>query len=116
VDIVNKTAVHPKVGLLEPLALASCKSCDNHEATVREMAEKKRHFSGPEVIVKAASVISSTPKSTLVEIRGREPQVDILDGDGHVVKSFPEVQDQGVVVEVKWANGWRVAALKTSPV
>lgn len=114
IDVVNETAINPKTGVLEPLALSTCKTCDNHEQTVRELVRDKQHFTRKEVSILRASVIGDSSAATFVELHGYEPKVDIVDASGNVVQSFPEVKDQGFVFNLQWTrHGWRVVKLQT---
>lgn len=115
IERVNETALHPKVGVLEPLALDTCKTCDNHEKTVRELVRDKQHFSKPEMSITSTSIVGDSEVATFVELHGHEPKVDIVDDTGQSVQSFPEVKDQGLSFNLKWTpNGWRVVKLETT--
>lgn len=113
-DVINETSIHPKVGMLEPLAMDSCKSCDNQEKTVRELVRDDQRFTMRQMDVISTRVLGGSTGTTQVELHGYEPNVDIVDNRGNSVESYPEVKNQGMVFELKWTpNGWRVVTIKT---
>lgn len=111
---LNKTGLHPKTGVLEPLALKSCKSCKNHQEVVQKLVARNYKFTKNQMAVKSVGLAGDSEVATFVEVHGYEPKVDIVDDAGHSVQSFPEVHDQGLVFELNWTpGGWRVATVKT---
>lgn len=111
--LLNETGLHPKVGILEPLALSTCKSCKNHQNSVRELVAEKQHFTKRQMSVKSVAIAGDTQAATNVEVHGYEPKVDIVGADGGFVKSYPEVRDQGLIFELYWTRqGWRIATVK----
>lgn len=111
-DLINETAVHPKGGVLELFATSSCKSCDNYESTVQGLVAKQRKFSGPELTIKRVINIGLLRSTANVEAHVRELPVEILEANGDVAKKFSGREDDGVVFELNWQRGWKVAAVR----
>lgn len=110
--LINETAVRPKNDVLDPLATENCKSCDNYEETVKGLVAKNRKFSGPEIEVKSVKNIGYRGTSADVEAHVMDRAVNVVEANGDIVKSFPAKDDDGVVFELHWQDGWRVAAVR----
>ncbi|WP_148043413.1 hypothetical protein [Flexivirga caeni] len=101
IEVVNRTATDPKVGLLEPLALETCKTCDNHEGTVRELSAKGQKFSGREANITKSDIVGHSEVATFVKIHANEPEVSIVDSNGTIVKRYPEIVDDVMVFNLR---------------
>lgn len=114
VSVINEAYQFQKPGLLEPMALASCKTCDLWEQSVVDYSAKGEHTDGPVYrsggkFYIAANLLDLSPAS--VHVGSKFPSVDVrlVDKSGRVVKT--ETADKPeMVFPVVWTNdGWRIA-------
>lgn len=112
ISLINSAGQKPKVGVLEPLALASCKSCDNYEGTVRYFVQHGERFDGPQYKIKKTDVLGHSEVGTFVRVIASEPAVNIVGVSGDNVKSYPAVDSSISVFELSWKRGWHVVTIK----
>lgn len=109
-DVVNRTAVSPTVGLLEPLASDSCKTCRNFANTVRINVKNDQHFSGPEGRITKAEWRMDGPWLFV-----QPSQVRLIDNEtGKVIKKYPKESPYIWVVSLEWANGWQIVSMQVA--
>lgn len=110
-DTVNKTAVEPKVDVLEKLATDSCKTCRNFAETVRSNVQDGQKFSGPE-----GKILESEWRANAVWMKIEPMDVDLIDADtGAVVKHYPKDPVYIWVIDLRWtAAGWRVNSMQVA--
>lgn len=110
-DSINKTAEIPKVGVLEPLATKSCKTCANFADTVRSNIKDGQKFSGPE-----GKILKSAWKVNAVWMKIEPLDLNLVDaGTGAVVKRYPKGSVYVWVVDLKWTSGgWRINSMQVA--
>ena len=113
VSVINEAYQFMKPGLLEPMALASCKTCDLWEQSVVDYTAKEQHTDGPiyrsggEYYI-AANLLNATPPEVHVGTKFPPTAVRLIDQGGQVVKS-ESVEKPEMVFLVEWTDdGWRV--------
>lgn len=106
---INETGIHPKKGVLEPLALDSCKTCDNFENTVMAYLDDGEELAGPTLIVKSANHVVALDKKTVnngVEVICDQPAVAV---HGPSPSMMSALSQTGLVFSLTWTpGGWRV--------
>ncbi|NYJ75178.1 hypothetical protein [Allobranchiibius huperziae] len=108
---INETGKHPKVGVLEPLALPTCKSCANYSMTVSLLVKGKTHYTGDSFKIRDAAFQSSD--HSLVQISGDVLKVIETDSTGRIRGGYPPASDvQFVVFLAPWSGLWRVSEIK----
>lgn len=112
IGLVNSAGQRPNVGVLEPLGLQSCKSCDNYEGTVRYFVKHKQRFDGPQYRIKTAQVAGYSEIAVFVKVVASEPAVNIVGSTGKQIKQYPAIDKSISVFELSWKHGWRVATIK----
>lgn len=112
IDLINSTGVKPKTGLLEPLGLASCKSCDNYEGTVQYFVQHKQKYNGDEYSIKKIAVVGDSEAGTFVRVTVSQPKVSVVDEKGSAIQSYPYLNSRSMVFELSWTPGWRVRTIK----
>lgn len=112
VDMINETGMHPKVGVLEPLALSGCKTCSGLAQNVADLTKSGSTYSGPQLghikpvrmVAGPPTVVGMTAEQLPLTISGPSPTS--LPGDPHL----------GFVFTLEWTTGgWRVARIQADP-
>ncbi|WP_148043376.1 hypothetical protein [Flexivirga caeni] len=112
IGLINSVGQEPKVGVLEPLALASCKSCDNFEGTIKYFVAHKQRFDGPQYKIKKSNVTGYSEIATFIRVEASEPAVSIVAASGSNVKRYPEVLKSVSIFRLDWRSGWRVVTIQ----
>ena len=114
VSLINYAYQFGKPGLLEPLALDSCKTCGLWAQSVVDYSAKRQHTDGQiyrdgaEYYI-AANLLSASPAEVHVGAKFLPTTVRLVDQSGAVVKT-EKVEKPEMVFLVTWADGgWRVA-------
>ncbi|GAB3580288.1 DUF6318 family protein [Calidifontibacter terrae] len=111
-ETVNKVGQSPKVGVLEALALPSCKTCANQQGSVKDWAANKERVSGPQFQVVSAHRVEGRA-GTVVNVICKQPLTYIVSGDGASASPEPVAGPFGEVFDLAWTTaGWRVQTLK----
>ncbi|REF29622.1 DUF6318 family protein [Calidifontibacter indicus] len=110
-ETVNKVGKEPKVGVLEPLALPSCKTCVRQRQTVSALVADKQRFSGDQFVVLDASKLPSEG-DVIVSVTVDQPATDTVDAKGSVVEKGEPLGRAAAVLTLIWTSGWRVAELQ----
>lgn len=110
-ETVNKVGQAPKVGVLEPLALPSCKTCGNHQSTVESLVDENEKFSGPQAVVGEGMVLP-IKDAMMVRVGLKPLATNIVDKEGNLVEKLPTDTTSAVVLGLKWQSGWRVSEMK----
>ncbi|UIJ33474.1 hypothetical protein [Allobranchiibius sp. GilTou73] len=108
---INETGKHPKVGVLEPLALPTCKSCANYVNSVNELKSTGSHFSDDAYIIKAAT-FPEAGNHDRVELACSTPAANQVSASGAVITSFPRVKRVAIVIFLRWSTFWRVEEIQ----
>lgn len=111
IDQINETGKNPKVGVLEPLALPSCKTCANFASTVKSLETSGRKYKGNSF----TAISSLFPKPTdrdIVEIIVDSPRLQVLNKKGIVYKVYPGDKRAGLVFYLGWFSKWIVKEIK----
>lgn len=113
-ETVNKVGKEPKVGVLEPLALPSCKTCKAQQLTVADDLKKSgRHVAGDQFTIVSAHRITGYQTEMVVNVICTQPKIEVVDASGAIVESYPaEDSRSGMVFNLRWQDGWRAATIK----
>lgn len=110
-ETVNKVGQQPKLGVLEHLALESCKTCVRQRKTVDTLLAKRAHYTGPQMVLKSASRVAD-PAAIVIEVRLDQPAISAVDETGAVIRSVAAKGLGSLAVTVSWQSGWRVAEIQ----
>lgn len=112
IDQINETGKNPQTGILEPLALPTCKTCANFAGTVKQMVKGKQHLDGTtfENIRTGPSLGSVVPA---VELLCSQSLIHRVDSFGKVLESAQQIPHLGIVLYIRWMNRqWKISAIK----
>lgn len=111
-ETVNQVGKEPKVGVLEPLALPSCKTCKLQQDTVKSDVQKQVHVTGDQFTVISAHRIPAAGSVT-ISVLCTQPEITAVDSAGTTVETEPaRTTPFGMVFDLRWESGWRVYTLK----
>ena len=111
VQQINETGKHPKAGVLEPLALPTCKSCTNYSGTVRELVSGKTRYTGDSFQI-VDTVFPEVANHDVVEVTCEGLRLQEVDGQGRVVQTYPKDGRGGLVFYIAWSHSWKVSEIK----
>lgn len=116
----NRAVTTPATGLLPPLSLPSCKTCDGLEDHSRRLVKDGHRFAAAPVRNDLVHGVGSSTSTEVVafdpvffvEAMPQQRAVEVLDRAGRRVRQIP-AEDGVVEFELRWAaGGWRVAKIK----
>jgi hypothetical protein len=103
----------PKTGLLKPLSLSSCKSCEGYESQAEQAADSGEHLDGPGSQIESIEITAGGSNDTLrATVKEAVQARRVLNADGKVVG---HVQPRVIfsVSELRWTqDGWRMKAVR----
>lgn len=116
----NRAVTTPMTGLLPPLSLPACGTCDGLEGHARWLAKNAYRFSAAPVRTdlvhgvgsnSGTEVVASDP-AFFVDVLPQQRAVDVTDRRGRPVKQLPA--ERGTLdFELRWTtSGWRAAKIK----
>lgn len=112
VDVINTAYQESRPGILEPLALSSCKTCDLWEQSVVTYSGKGQRADGPIYrnggFYVAADLLANTPASVHVGAKFASTIVRLVDAEGTVVKTESASEPKMVFPVVWTSSGWRI--------
>ncbi|WP_425460982.1 hypothetical protein [Leekyejoonella antrihumi] len=112
IDNVNKTGLHPKIGVLEALAAPTCKTCNNLADSVTTLVSSKQHYSAEVEIIRSAHRVTGEP-GMVIEVLVDQPEISVLNQNGSTSRSVPSTINSGLVFFLDWTKaGWRVHEIK----
>ncbi|OLT18315.1 hypothetical protein BJF80_15990 [Serinicoccus sp. CUA-874] len=109
VEVLNYAMSNPEVGLLEPLALDGCETCDNFEELVEYGANQEEVLAEPMAEVGEVTSIF-TDDSARVAIPVTQNAQPFL-RDGQAVDRALEEQELSLIVRLQWEDAWRVSTI-----
>ena len=114
VSVINEAYQFQKPGLLEPMSLSTCKTCDLWEQSVVDYSAEGEHTDGPIYgasgeFYLAANLLDSSPASVHVGARFPAVNVHLLDKNGRVIKTETANKLEMVFPAVWTGDGWRIA-------
>ena len=110
VQQINETGKHPKVGVLEPLALPTCKSCSAFADSVKQLEQKGNQYTTDTFVVQRSEPLAQDPSVT--ELVCSQNQIHEVDQGGRVVNTTAAIKRFGLVFYLSWANSWRVSEIQ----
>lgn len=111
VNQINETGKNPRTGILEPLALPTCKTCANFASTVSSLKNSGRHYDGNSFIVRS-SLFPQLDHRDLVEIILDSPKLTVIASDGSIQKTYPGDVRAGLVFYLTWQDRWLIDQIK----
>ncbi|XAS76358.1 hypothetical protein V3G39_17205 [Dermatophilaceae bacterium Sec6.4] len=111
IDQINETGKNPQTGILEPLALPTCKTCNNYSETVASLQRSHTHYATDSFKILGIRFPQS-PDETVVEIVCRGLRVKKLDSTGRTLETYPEVTRGGLAFYFSWNNHWIISKIK----
>lgn len=111
IDQINETGKNPQVGVLEPLALPTCKTCANFAAAVKSLEKSGRRYTGNSFISRSSLFPVSSDRD-VVEIVVDSPKLRVLNEEGTVYKSYPGDKRAGLVFYMTWSSRWMIHEIK----
>lgn len=111
-DLINKTGSQPEIGVLEPLALDSCKTCRNYAGNVKYLKKNGLRNSAAAATIRSSYRVIGMP-GMVVEVVVNQNKIDVIDAKGVAFRHYPFVANAGLVFDLQWtARGWRVITIK----
>ncbi|GAA4871906.1 DUF6318 family protein [Serinicoccus chungangensis] len=109
IEVLNSAMTRPEVGLLEPLALDSCATCDNFEELIAYGAGENEYLARPMVDTGEPQSIFTGETARVLLPAEQTAQPFLRDGDP--VDRALEQQELSLVVRVSWQDGWLVESI-----
>ena len=109
---VNKVGQEPKVGVLEPLALPSCKTCAAQQKTTADDVTKRHRTTGDQFKIISAHRVAAEG-SVQINVLCTQPAITVIDEKGKAVETVdPRTKPFGMVFELSWVDGWRAKTIR----
>lgn len=110
VQQINETGKHPKVGVLEPLALSTCKSCAAFADSVKQLQRKGNRYTTDTFAVNHTQIPGQD--QSITELVCSQYEVKEVDRTGRVVNTTAAVRKFGLVFYLEWQRAWRVSEIQ----
>ncbi|TWE10305.1 DUF6318 family protein [Rudaeicoccus suwonensis] len=112
VDLINETGLRPRTGVLEPLALDSCKTCANYEGNVASLQKDGERNSAPAASFHYAARLPFE-SGMVIEAVVDQNAINVLNAKDVVVNKYPFEKNLGLVFYLSWTEtGWKCSAIK----
>lgn len=108
VEQVNRAWAQPSTGLLPPLSLAACKSCEQYEGSARDLVESGQRFAANAVIQRTVASVAAAAEHARVLFVGQQPPTKVVDRQGATVRVQTSMALK-LEFSLSWAGAWRVA-------
>lgn len=114
--LTNDIGTNPRLGVLAPLSTTACKSCAGAERRIRQLIDRKKRYSGPQLTILAVNGWDGIPEKDpeyLVGVHARQGGYPIVAADtGEVLQQVPP--EEGIVVmHLVWtSSGWKTDKIK----
>lgn len=111
VNQINETGKNPRTGILEPLALPSCKTCANYSSTVTSLQRSRNKYTGDSFQTLRVTFPQLGDRD-VIELVCRGLNIVQIDAKNNVVKTYSGVEQGGLVFYLNWQYGWKISKIK----
>lgn len=111
VNQINETGKNPRTGILEPLALPTCKTCRNYSSTVSSLQRSQNKYTGDSFQILKVGFPQPGDRD-VIELVCRGLRIDQVDTGKNTVKTYSGIERGGLVFYLDWQDGWKISKIK----